>query len=228
MLYIPSSIRECSKCFQWLSLSSFRSDKGYADGYTRRCKRCCSVAVMESHKKNPDVTKRAMKKYRATPKARENDKRFYYRHKDKARAKRIKFFSDNPTYGKDYYHRNKAKITAKFHRRAARKRSLPETLTTQDWERAIDYFGNCCAVCGRPRGLWHTLAMDHWIPLANPLCPGTIPTNIIPLCHGQDGCNQSKSSHNPTAWLVERFGKRKAKQIEQRITDYFDWIAKHR
>src|SRR5581483_2176482 len=56
----------------------------------------------------------------------------------------------------------------------ARKRSLPDTFTERDWQRALEYWDYKCAVCGRPRGLWHTLAADHWIPLTAPDCPGTV------------------------------------------------------
>src|SRR5260221_119478 len=70
-----------------------------------------------------------------------------------------------------------------------RKRELPNVFTSQDWRNALEYWGHRCAVCERPRGLWHTLSQDHWIPLSSPDCPGTDPTNILPLCCGTDGCN---------------------------------------
>src|SRR5512141_2961524 len=88
-----------------------------------------------------------------------------------------------------------------------RKRKLPDTFTDQDWQRALEYWDYKCAVCGRPRGLWHTLAADHWIPLSDPECPGTIPTYIVPLCHGEGGCNNSKRSRSPQAWLEAKLGE---------------------
>jgi ribosomal protein L37AE/L43A len=105
-----------------------------------------------------------------------------------------------------------------------RKRSLPHAFTQQDWERALEYWGYRCAVCGRPRGLWHTLAADHWIPLTHPDCPGTVPTNIIPLCHGEGGCNNSKGKKMPDAWLEERLGKKEGFQKGVEIDRYFLWL----
>ena len=65
--------------------------------------------------------------------------------------------------------------------------------------------------------------MDHWIPASDPSPdnPGTVPTNIIPLCHGIDSCNQSKSNKSAATWLTERYGPRKAAVILTRIEGYF-------
>jgi len=111
---------------------------------------------------------------------------------------------------------------ASAQRREARKRALPATLTAQEWQYAIDYFHGCCAVCGRPlKDLFatHTAAMDHWLPLSKG--GGTTAGNILPLCHGKDGCNNRKNDALPEAWLVRQFGKHKAKKILARINAYF-------
>jgi hypothetical protein len=112
-------------------------------------------------------------------------------------------------------------------RRQARQRNLPDAYTASDWENALLYWGNRCAVCGRPAGLWHRLAADHWIPLTSPDCPGTIPTNIIPLCHGVGGCNNSKKNKMPMAWLVGKYGQKKAAEISQKVEAYFNSLSKN-
>jgi hypothetical protein len=63
--------------------------------------------------------------------------------------------------------------------------------------------------------------MDHWIPLSSPGCPGTVATNMVPLCHGIGGCNNSKCDRDPQGWLLEKFGERKALEILERIPAYF-------
>lgn len=108
-----------------------------------------------------------------------------------------------------------------------RKRNLLETLTATQWEFALEYFGHSCAVCGRAQGLWHTLAIDHWIPLSSPDCPGTTVGNCIPLCHGEGGCNNSKHDLMPDEWLIRLFGLRKAKAILRRINTYFDHVKEN-
>ena len=94
---------------------------------------------------------------------------------------------------------------------------------------AIEYFDNCCAVCGQPFDMFIHMELDHWIPVNSEDCPGTTPTNIVPLCGGSEfdshtGCNPSKGDKDAMEWLVWRFGKREAKKIYNRIMDYFEWI----
>lgn len=107
------------------------------------------------------------------------------------------------------------------------KPATAEYFTTQEWKRALRYFNGCCAVCGRQgKDLFGVIkiAADHWIPLNSPNCPGTVATNILPLCHGLGGCNNKKRDVLPEQWLIEQFGKRKAGQIIQRIEGYFTWL----
>lgn len=111
-------------------------------------------------------------------------------------------------------------------RRAARVAALPVDFTDADWQFAINYFKGCCAACGRPPGLWHTLAADHWIALASNGCPGTIPSNIVPLCHGEGGCNNAKQSRDPLEWLEAQFGIKKAQAVNNRIQEFFS-LARH-
>lgn len=106
--------------------------------------------------------------------------------------------------------------------RESRKSELPTDFTQDDWDRAVDFFEGKCAACGRPPGLFHSLALDHWVPLSSPDCPGTIPSNIVPLCHGVGGCNNSKHSKDPTEWLVWKFGKKKGKEVAAKVQQYFD------
>lgn len=127
-----------------------------------------------------------------------------------------------------YIKNNPAVVAVRFHRRRARVRSLPNTLTTAEWTHCLDYFNHRCAVCGRPVGLWHVIAADHWIPVSHPECPGTVVSNMIPLCHarrdGEGGCNNLKLNKSPEQWLIQDYGRRKAAEILKRIQAYFDWL----
>ena len=66
------------------------------------------------------------------------------------------------------------------------------------------------------------MAMDHWIPIVSPDCPGTVPWNIVPLCGGAGGCNNSKSDRNAAEWLIGKFGKRKGRAILRKIEAFLD------
>ena len=102
-----------------------------------------------------------------------------------------------------------------------RGKDLPHNWTEYDWDYACQYFNHCCAVCQRPAGDGRILARDHWYPLSIPGCPGTVPTNMVPLCHGIDGCNNQKSNHDPYQWLVNTYGLIEAKAIMKRIQTFF-------
>lgn len=120
----------------------------------------------------------------------------------------------------------RARARSNTQARRARLLSLPDTLTAEDWQRAIDYFGGRCAVCGRlPHGQL-VLAADHWIPLSRG--GATIPENIIPLCHSLRGasgsCNRNKWYKDPVVWLLEKFGEEKSKEIEMKIQTYIIWV----
>ena len=93
------------------------------------------------------------------------------------------------------------------HRRQERLEALPNLLTDPQREQILAYWGGCCAVCGAAPGEdGKALALDHWIPLADEHCPGTVAWNTLPLCDGRDGCNTRKHDCDPVVF-VQRFFK---------------------
>ena len=103
-------------------------------------------------------------------------------------------------------------------KRLARKRGLPDSFTSEEWLRCLSHFGSRCVVCGSDT----KLQMDHWIPLNNEGCPGTIPTNIVCLC---SLCNYSKRDRVAIEWLIEKLGNDQAEEISTSVQKYFDSIA---
>lgn len=109
-------------------------------------------------------------------------------------------------------------------RRKARKKNLDATFTDAGWLHALEYWGYRCAYCGKPAGLWHILAQDHFVPVSK---GGAYTSdNILPACHaakdGEDCCNNLKCSRDPNEWLTSRFGPKRAKTKIAEITAYFD------
>lgn len=202
---VDGELRCCTKCGEWKPNTTeyFYRDAQKVDGVSPRCKICDGQNLKRWRGNNPD-------------------KQFA-----KSRRERDKYRERLREYGRRYMRRQvedgRSKVA--FNRRRARKRSLPDTLTSDEWQRAVEYFNGCCAICGRARGFWHTIAADHWIPLSSPDCPGTVKTNILPLCHGEDGCNNRKGKRNPIEFVETEFGKRKAKAILARIQTYFDSLT---
>lgn len=125
-------------------------------------------------------------------------------------------------YGRNYIktHRPQLHIYELLNR--ARMWGLEANFTLEDWQRAKDYFGGCCAVCGKPPNEFRQIVADHWYPLTRG--HGTVASNIVPLCHvvhrppGEpSSCNGSKNAKLPEAWLVQRYGEDEAKVILARL-----------
>lgn len=173
--------------------------------------------------KNADYVKQKSREYNVTHKAENNKRCKAYREKNRPALliKNKKWRDANHEYLRLSYR-------IKAQKRRARQRSLPANFTALDWLNAVNYFNGCCAACGRLlNDLFgtHRAHADHWVPLNSHLCPGTIPKNIVPLCGGQNGCNESKADKMPDEWLKSRFGARKAKRITRRIYEYFDSLG---
>jgi predicted restriction endonuclease len=78
---------------------------------------------------------------------------------------------------------------ARCARRRARKRSLPATLTGEQWRAIQRAYHHRCAYCGKRS---HKLTQDHVIPLTKG--GGTTPDNIVPACLS---CNSGKCAGPP-------------------------------
>lgn len=156
--------------------------------------------------------------YSHTPAFRRDLREYYQSHKNLIETDE----AERAAYHREWARRNPDKVRAIQLRRAERIAALPNDFTESDWRHCLDYFGHRCAVCGRPQGLWHSIAKAHWIPLMRDDCPGTIPENIIPLCNGRDGCNNSQWGNHPIEWLELHLGKRKANEVIRRVEDYFN------
>jgi hypothetical protein len=193
-----------------------RSSKWYAENKERANE---SRRKRLSDPTNSQVHKAKQKQLRETPESKEYQRQYRRspQHKEKEKERNRKRWGN-----RDY--REKKKISG--HNYRATKRKLPREFTSEQWKRCLEYWQYRCAVCGNIAGLWHTLAPDHWIALKNG-GPTTV-DNIVPLCHsrkdGHNCCNNSKQDTEAEIWLVNRYSKRKAKQILDRINAYFEWV----
>lgn len=231
--------KRCNKCGIEKPISHFNKHKSNRDGLELRCKACRAEYDRQRHTVNREQDNERCRQYNAKNKEALAEYALQYRdeHRDDLRERHrqyrtqnrnalSKYFREwkdkNPDYFSRYNAENTDVVRAYQSRRRARVRGFPHEFGASDWQYAVDYFGGCCAVCGRQPGLWHTLAADHWIAVTSPDCPGTVPWNIVPLCHGNNGCNNSKHAQNAHEWLIERFGGKKGRAIEQRIKSYLD------
>lgn len=228
----------CPRCVETFPLTAdyFYRNRSRPNGFSGFCKRCETVT---------DKARRATPegKVRRSPEGRERQRisaqQWRERHRGTAEFKAKRKVS-NAVYRKKPHARLAARerdrrdyqkpevrlrIALNTLLRKTRRAQLPATFTLADWQVALRYWKDACAVCGNTPLLWQTrLAMDHWIPLNSPSCPGAIPTNLVPLCNGKGGCNQFKQHYDPLIWLTARYGLEKAHQIINRIEQYFSTL----
>lgn len=240
--------KTCTTCNQPFpaTLEFFHKRKNSPDGLRTMCKVCRIKYQREYYAKNREHSLKQMKQYRQ-----ENIEqiRIYDRNRPEKSRERKREYSKGYTaknkakkseYDRKYRARNHEKLKGraavwaknnpeKFlaiqHRRMARKLSLPDTFTAEQWIVCLEYHHYCCAVCGNQlRDLFGNVEphADHWIPLASPECPGTVAENMICLCNH---CNSSKKATPALQWLIWKYGKKKASEILSRIQTYFEWIA---
>lgn len=199
-----STTRICTKCnVEHPSTTEFfyRTKRGYLYAY---CKRCHNTITRQRAsqwaKDNAEhIKESSRKKYQADS-----------QYRDRVRDRGRRWRANNPE-----------KVKVIMQRRLARERSLPDTLTAEQWQSCLDYFHHCCAYCGSQQDFWNVIEAEHYIPLSSHDCPGTVATNIVPSCRA---CNASKHKSDPVKWIIRKFGKRHGNQILRRIQDFFDVI----
>lgn len=216
------AVKLCTQCEKCKPLSEFSANTRSSDGKKAYCKQCRSEYY---HANAEEIAKRTQAYYVENSETIRAYRRAYYRENEQHENQRNRrYYQVNQTTIRKknalYRKRNPAIKKASEQRRLARKRNLPDTFTAEDWQRALEYFDHRCAVCGREPDEHVTLAADHWIPLASPDCPGTIPENIVPLCHGLGGCNNEKQDLNPRTWLRRKLNSISMRKLNE-IEGYF-------
>lgn len=112
--------------------------------------------------------------------------------------------------------------------RRARKFNLPSDFTKTDHQRMMEYWDSRCVACGRKTEDGITIVPDHWIAISDNRLdnPGTVPWNMVPLCQGINGCNNSKHKKDAWEWLLRRFGQETAEIIRTRVETYFELVKR--
>jgi 5-methylcytosine-specific restriction endonuclease McrA len=97
--------------------------------------------------------------------------------------------------GKKKKAKQRKPLTTGSRERKARIRGMVKSYTQEDWQKALSYFENKCAYCGKSGHM----QQEHYYSV---LDGGTYtPDNIIPAC---SKCNSSKSNKDPLEWLLTK------------------------
>lgn len=241
--------RTCTKCGESFPATTeyFYAQKDAKGGLQSQCKLCRRKGVRAYQQINKDKIRDYHRTYQQLnkddlenkkriyrqanqDKIREYKREYYQANKDKHRIRYRKYRQINRDKlrekDREYQQKNLEKRRINALRYRARKRQLPDTFTEQQWIACLEYHHYCCAVCGKQlRDLLGEVEphADHWIPLNNENCPGTVATNMVCLCNS---CNISKNDTMPDLWLNQKYGTRKANEVLSRIRNYFKSITK--
>ena len=221
----------CRKCKKFLPNNAFSKDSGRNDGLHPSCKNC-----LREYKKNIQYLIEIGIKQRIVPAFKECSSCHiifpiteFCLDPSKGDGHDYECRDCNVIKSKIRKSKNIVKTREKYKRdrrnRISKKKNLPCKFTEEDRKFMLQYFGYACAVCGREEGFDWKLSEDHWIPIFSVDCPGTVVENMLPLCIGIGGCNNSKSNRNGYDFLVEKFGVSKARKIEKNIREYFKIVS---
>lgn len=213
--WIASGERPCRSCGQVKPLSAFPKKHGLPQS---KCKTCFAEwfrgyyvsggyeRIRKYQKDNHDRLRQQRKVYEKLPHVRE----------------RIASYSATPEFkeARSAYKKSpRGKRQNALHKaiRRARQAGLPDAFSAADMAAASQYWDNRCATCRIPLGLVAKTHWDHWVPMSDTKCPGTIPENMLPLC---GSCNMSKSDRDGEEWARDKFGT-KARGILRNIKLFF-------
>jgi hypothetical protein len=168
---------------------------------------------------NPDTYDTWQRSPKGRAAARRAQKKKYYADLELSRAK-------GRAAKKLFASRHPIKIRLSNQKRSLRKKNLPYTFTEEQYKFMMQYWSFSCAVCGNQEGFQWKLVGDHWIPLSDPYCPGTIAENMVPLCHGKGGCNNSKVGKPVYEWLLSRYSRQRVSSIKTKVSAYFEIVKK--
>ena len=113
---------------------------------------------------------------------------------------------------KQWGKRNRDKLNINEHRRNAKRRILPSTLSDEQWEVCKQFFDYKCSYCGMEL----PLEQDHFIPISR---EGEYThNNIIPSCKS---CNCSKGNRLFKNWYPKQCFY--SKHREQKILKYLNY-----
>lgn len=142
-------------------------------------------------------------------KMRTYSKKYYENNREKERARGFTWYVKNREQmreiSKRYYQTERGKISHRLNQAKRRTRKMlgeAETVTIEQWQEILDYFGFRCAYCYEPAS---PLTQDHLEPLR--VGGRHEKNNIVPACRS---CNSSKHHKPLSIFLLRKTQKEEA------------------
>lgn len=199
--------KECTKCGEVKALSDYYKDTKGLGGRVAKCKTCEKNNKKDYYHKNKEKIAVRMAKYRQENKDNmakyrqenrdrlaEQNAKYKQENKEKIAVQMAKYRQENKDKiakrDREYRQENPEVTRTSKQRRLARKRLLPDTLSTFQTAQLLQ---KGCALTGDH----NDMHLDHFIPLSWGH-GGTIVENMIPL---RGDLNTSKNDSNPFEWI---------------------------
>lgn len=106
-------------------------------------------------------------------------------------------------YMAEYRRENRQRLNLLALTYTARKAGARGSISAQEWQTTLNYFGRHCAYCLKHETEVGTLAADHMTPLVRGGDHDI--ANIAPACRG---CNSSKGAATPLEFIARQCGRR--------------------
>ena len=162
--------KPCSQCREFKSVNDYGKDSARKTGIKPRCKHCEAVNSRNYREGNKAKVVEYNRKYY------EGNKEYYAEYQRNSRRE-----------NKDVYNAYKQI-------RRARKRNLPDTLTSEQVDMIKLNFNGKCALTGED-----SFELDHFVAISTEH-GGTVYENMIPLSRK---LNASKGDKNPFEWFAQ-------------------------
>lgn len=235
-----SETRICTSCGEELPATReyFYADKSIKCGLASKCKKCRLLQMAKRREEHMEdvrrISRESAARHREYNKAR--GKTYYAENKEKIKERNANHYINNKDVinarNKAYRESNAAKEKArckryrtsergKFinlrgtHRRDDLIKSLPITLTPEEWDGCKEYFEYKCAYCGKKK----KLAVEHFIPANKGGELSKI--NTVPACIT---CNSSKGTKSFFEWYPKQ--PFYSKERELKILNYLNYDPK--
>ena len=199
----------CSKCKEIKDAECFGSDPKMTLGLKSRCKKCCSDAMMERRKSNPEFyNSQARERNRKNPQPRRDSaKRYRLKNPEVCKASKLKWYYDNieisraraREWNRKNQERRKENLEKWLAENPSKRREYDSKrramivnapgrgVTSEEWQYVLRFFGNVCQKCNSSEAI----ELDHIVPL---IAGGAHDiSNIQPLCKSCN-CKKSRSS----------------------------------
>jgi hypothetical protein len=231
-------MKKCSKCGEERPETSeyFPKHPSGINGLSAQCKQCVAAYKRQWCKDNVEKKRAAQKRWRDSNRKKDMEShkiwhennpgkaneyyRKYRRNNPDVRAASCKKYVENHPVERSASNRkwaqnNPDKIRVKVERRRTKKKQLPSTLTSEQWEITKAHFDNRCCYCGEDK----PLTQEHFIALQE--LGEHSHANIIPACRS---CNCSKGPRDFFLWYPKY--KHYSKERERKILKFLNYKSK--